>query len=84
MTALFPVSSIADVRDVFRGKDVTWQFPRTKRSPSSAKSCSSGNGKEDWEGAAAEGPHEHGTAAGWESRMLSVTAFEYLVFDENC
>lgn len=64
MTALFPVSSIADVRDVFRGKDVTWQFPRTKRSPSSAKSCSSGNGKEDWEGAAAEGPHEHGTAAG--------------------
>ena len=64
MTALFPVSSIADVRDVFRGKDVTWQFPRMKRGPSLAKSCSSGNGKEEWEGAAAEGPHRHGTAAG--------------------
>lgn len=64
MTALFPVSSIADVRGVFREKNVKWQFARIKRGPNLAKSGSSGNGKEEWGGAAAEGPHERGTAAG--------------------
>lgn len=56
MTALFPVSSIADVRDIFSGKDVMWQFPRIKRGPSSGKSRSSGNGEEEWQGAAATLP----------------------------
>lgn len=64
MTALCPVPSIANVRNVCREKDVMWQFPRIKKGPNLAKSSISGNGKEEQKGSAAEGPHEHSTAAG--------------------
>lgn len=36
-----------------------WHFPRIKRGPNLAESCSSGEGKKEWEGAAAKGPPEH-------------------------
>lgn len=62
--ALFPASSIADRWGILRGKDLTWRFPRIKRGPNLAESCSSGKGKEEWEGAAAKGPSEDSTASG--------------------
>jgi len=71
MTVLFPISSIADVRDVLRGKDVTWQFRRMKRGPGLSKSRSGGNVKEARKATAAKGPHKHGPAVA-ERRGCSV------------
>lgn len=62
MAAFFTVPSVADLRGITGGRMEHGSFPIYQGVP--AELSSSGNGKEEQEGAAAAEPRDHGPATG--------------------